>query len=148
MQTILFLILNIIMYFNVLVFASIFLMMVAQNWYVLLFGAVLFFLNFILKFGSFIVIYKSLKRTTVLKKFLDKIRYDKVFRKFILLIMFLLDYGIIKYISQNKSDYDSLLERIIDNLPGYLATGGGLFLSYLTLVIWFWILDRKKKNDI
>lgn len=94
------------------------------------------FLYYVSRLFIFPLIYKFSKDNPYISKFFKRIRHEKVFRIKVLLFSILADMAVIlAFLSE------ALLTDINSFLPAFilftLIGGGGVFISYLALIIWF-----------
>lgn len=86
------------------------------------------------------------EKNKYIHKFFDKIEKDKIFCRKVLCLAFLTDITIILV---------WLIETILYNVQDlsegfifcYLISGGGLFVSYLSLVVWFKVKRQNREVD-
>ena len=119
---------------------------------------IFFFMIFVWlsKVSIFIILAHKGKQNSYISQFFDRIKFEKNFRYKILLIAILCDYlfhrivpAVLNFAGYILKDLSSVCSHMADSygllFPAWL---GGVFVCYLSLVVWFWITKRlgKQKN--
>lgn len=150
-----FIILNIVLYTNVifwaggLSFLTLYMMDANKHPYLpflaIFVGLLLVLINHIVKYVSLPLIYKSSNTSKEVKDFLLKIKENTKFRNTILLLTAIADcfyfsYFFIEYIRNDSFSFAIEYTTIV-----YLIFGGGVFPSYLSLLIWLKLTNQSSR---
>ena len=116
---------------------------------------IFFFMIFVWlsKVSIFIILAHKGKQNSYISQFFDKIKFEKNFRYKILLLAILCDYlfhrivpAVLNFAGYILKDLNSVCSHMADSygllFPAWL---GGVFVCYLSLVVWFWITKRLGK---
>lgn len=148
-----FIILNIVLYTNVifwaggLSFLTLYMMDANKHPYLpflaIFVGLSLILINHIVKYVSLPLIYKSSNTSKEVKDFLLKIEENTKFRNIILLLTAIADCFYIFYFALKNGGFHSC--DIPSGICAYLIFGGGVFPSYLSLLIWLKLTNQSSR---